>query len=506
MLPRSSGILMHITSLPSPFGIGDFGLSGYRFVDFLAKTRQRYWQVLPLNSTSGETNHSPYSSYSGFGMNTLLISPEFMVRDGYLDGGELGIPPGEDVSRVDFPAVEQYKTRLFDRAFERFRHQDPTESFLLFCEENCQWLDDHALFIVLKSYYCDPIWSDWPVEVRDRHTDTLYGLRNDLEVAVKKEKFLQYLAYNQWLALKTYANNKGVKIIGDIPIYVADNSCDVWVSPDVFQLNDAKQPDMVAGLPPDYHNKDGQIWGNPLYNWDALQAQAYQWWLRRLVHVHQQTDLVRFDHFRGLDEYYAIPKGEKTGQNGKWKKAPIFDFIATVRTTLPSLQLIAEDLGENISPVVRKVMDRFQLPGMKVLQLGFSNYRGYSKHLPDNYPRNCVVYTGTHDFNTIQGWYQCEVNTHKECEERLAHYLGYRPDPKNIHWELIRIAMRSVASIVIIPMQDILGLDGSARMNTPSTTGGNWEWRYDPSQSTHDMEERLLLLTSTYGRDSETPA
>ncbi|WP_028322337.1 4-alpha-glucanotransferase [Desulfatiglans anilini] len=489
---RSSGILLHITSLPSPFGIGDLGPEAYRFADFLAGARQSVWQILPLNPT-GE---SPYHSDSAFAANPLLISPELLVRAELLDEADLRPLPPLRQDQVDFAAVIAFKEGLFERAFERFDpERDP--AFRQFCDAQAGWLDDYALFKALKSRYNGAVWRDWPSDLRDREPAAIDQARHDHRRRVRKEKFLQYLFYTQWSALKRYCNRKGILIFGDIPIYVTYDSADVWTHPDLFKLDHERRPEVVAGVPPDYFSRTGQLWGNPVYNWAVLQERSYDWWIERFARNRELFDFVRIDHFRGLVAYWEVPASEPNAINGRWVEAPALDFFTTLFRRFPALPVLAEDLGL-ITADVREVVARFGFPGMKVLLFAFGPDMPANPYIPHNLPVNCVAYTGTHDNNTIRGWFENE--TSQEDKERIFAYIGRQVPVEELHWELIRLLMRSAAGMVIVPVQDLLGLGQEARMNNPGLNGGNWGWRLSPGMTTLETQERLRRITEMVGR------
>jgi 4-alpha-glucanotransferase len=494
---RASGILLHITSLPSPFGVGDMGPEAFRFADFLAEGKQGFWQILPLNPIDPAYGNSPYHTIAAFAANVLLISPEGMVREGFLAQKDIE-PRGYPQGRVDYGAVIAYKANLFRLAYERFTKAKEHEAYQRFCSENASWLDDFSLFVALKSHFKGVAWNEWPAEVRDRKRGSLQSLKKDLRDGIERERFLQYLFFNQWFALKQYCNEKGIEIIGDMPIYVDYDSVDVWTHPEIFKLDENKRPIAVAGVPPDYFSATGQLWGNPVYQWDWLRERGYGWWLQRVAHMLRLFDVVRIDHFRGLIAYWEVPAGEQTAVNGKWVKAPALDFFHALFKRFPAAPLIAEDLGV-ITPDVREVMRHFELPGMKVLQFAFGEDNPTHPYLPHMYESNAVVYTGTHDNNTSRGWFEKEAKA--EDKERLFRYLGKEVRVDDISWELIRLAMMSVADLAIIPVQDILGLGVEARMNQPGTGAGNWEWRLTSGQLTPTLAERLRAVTKTYGRE-----
>jgi 4-alpha-glucanotransferase len=500
MKKRGSGILLHITSLPDSYGIGDFGPEAYRFVDFLAQTKQSYWQILPLNPIDPAFGSSPYHSNSAFGHNTLFISPELMIKKGLLHNSDFEPLPRFLQGRVDYPAVIAYKRKLFDRAFELFQTKKKEEEYTRFCAENAYWIDDFALFVAFKDHLQGKIWSDWPPEIRDRNPGAIDSVKKEMYQVIEREKFLQYLFIQQWAALREYCHKKGIRIIGDMPIYVDYDSVDCWTHPDLFKLDKEKRPYAVAGVPPDYFSATGQLWGNPLYRWDVLRQRGYDWWIKRMEHNLKIFDLVRVDHFRGFVGYWEVPAAEESALNGRWVEAPAFDFFLHLKERFPDLPLIAEDLGV-ITPDVRKVMGHFGFPGMKILLFAFGEDNPMHPYLPHTYEKNCVVYTGTHDNNTVRGWFDKEARPDER--RRVFNYLGREVPVQDIHWELIKLAMISVANAVIIPMQDVLGLGQEARMNRPATTTGNWQWRLLPDQLSSSSADKLGKITEIYGRAQE---
>jgi 4-alpha-glucanotransferase len=494
---RGSGILLHITSLPSPYGIGDFGSEAYRFLDFLAEAKQSYWQILPLNPTEPAFNNSPYHSRSAFAYNKLLLSPELMVQDGLLKKEDVDPVPPFPKERVDYEEVIAYKKKLFHKALERFKKIKNNNEYEKFCSQNSGWLEDFSLFVVLKGHFQGLPWSDWPLEIRDRQSDAIQALRKKLHDKIEMEKFLQYIFIKQWFSLKGYCHQKGIHIIGDMPIYVDYDSVDVWTHPELFKLDSKKKPYAIAGVPPDYFSETGQLWGNPIYNWDALKKRGYDWWIQRIEHNLRIFDIIRVDHFRGFVGYWEVPATEDTALNGKWIEAPAVDFFNQLNKRFRYLPIIAEDLG-TITPDVIEIMHRFEFPGMKVLLFAFGEDNALHPYLPHTYEKNYVVYTGTHDNNTVRGWFEREAKP--DDKRRLFRYLGREVSKRKIHWEFIRLAMLSVADKVIIPMQDVLGLGEKARMNRPATGKGNWRWRLLPGQIKSSIAEKLLDITKTSGR------
>jgi len=497
MKKRASGILLHITSLPSKYGIGDFGPEAYKFADFLRRASQNYWQILPLNYTTPKAAHSPYSCVSAFAGNPLLISPELLCRRGLLTKSDIKDVPGLPQASVDYTKVTAYKKRLFQIAFRRFKDAVKPPDFKLFCAQNSFWLDDFASFVVLRQHFGRRLWDDWPTAIRDRNKKALKSIKDQLQEDIDRQLFLQYIFYHQWSDLKHYGNENGVQIIGDIPVYVTFDSTDVWSHPEIFKLSRAKRPRYIAGVPPDYFSRSGQLWPNPVYNWQRLKNSNYCWWMHRIKHNLDLFDLVRIDHFRGFVAYWQIPANCKTALHGRWAKGPKEDFFNALLKHVTSARIIAEDLGR-ITADVREIISKFAFPCMRVLQFGFDGDANKNPHILHNHIENCVVYTGTHDNNTIRGWFSKEAKPKQK--KRLFNYLGREVSAKEIHWHLIRLAMSSVARIAIIPMQDVLGLGEKARMNCPATAKGNWRWRLQQGQLTATVARKLKDLTRIYGR------
>ena len=495
---RGSGILLHITSLPSSYGIGDLGSGAYRFADFLAEAGQSYWQILPLNLTCTGYGNSPYSSYSAFAGNPLLVSLDQMVDDGLLTKSDIADLPAFSGNKVNYRRATDYKYKILETVYKRSKDtltEDP--EFERFCGDNSYWLDDFTLFITLKRYFKGWEWSRWPEDLRGRKAGTLKKWKQRLSESIVREKFLQYLFFKQWYLLKKYCNRRNIQIIGDVPIYVNYDSSDVWANQEIFKLDEERKPLFVTGVPPDYFSATGQLWGHPVYDWDVLRQRRYSWWIQRIEHNIKLYDLFRLDHFRGFVGYWEIPAHEKSALNGKWKKSPARDFFKTLSKHFPHLPIIAEDLGV-ITPDVREIINLFGFPGMRVLLFAFGDDLATNPYAPHNYIKNSVVYTGTHDNNTIKGWFHKEVDP--ECKKRLSDYTGRRISERTVCWELIRLAMGSIASLVIIPMQDILGLGEKARMNLPSSPEGNWEWRFTREQISPMLIQKLADITRIYGR------
>ena len=496
MTLRASGILLHVTSLPSRFGIGDCGPSAYQFIDFLIESKQSYWQIIPLTPPNPR-HFSPYHSPSAFAGNPFLISPEFLVRDGLLDREDIEPVPQFPEDNVDFPRVMHYKSMLLEKAYAIFRTKGTDVEYEWFCNENRFWLDDYALFKALDTEYQGRPWHEWPEGLRDRHSSAMSKAAEDLGEAVYKEKFIQYVFAKQWSALKTYCNKNNVHIIGDLPVYVDFHSSDVWSNPSFFKLDPAKRPLMVAGVPPDYFSATGQLWGHPIYNWEAIRDAGYSWWLDRIGHNLKHCDVLRIDHFRGFAGYWEVPASETTALNGRWQDGPGAHFFSAVLKRFAQLPIIAEDLGV-ITPDVRELMAQFGFPGMKVLLFAFGEDLPANPYAPHNINRNSVVFTGTHDNNTVRGWFDHEAT--RDEKERLFSYLGREVSSELVHWEMVRLALMSVADTAIVPMQDIVGLGSEARMNLPSQKEDNWHWRLTVDRLTSQLAQQLRAVTEIYGR------
>lgn len=498
MNTRESGILLHLTSLPSRFGIGDLGPGAHAFADFLSASGQSLWQVLPVNPTQMVHGNSPYSSVSAFAGNPLLISPELMVQDGFLNPEDIRDVPSFPRKHVDFETATAYKQGLLDLAAGRFRsagafHPDHDR----FLAENAHWLDDYARFLVLKQKFAGAVWNEWPAEYRDYTPGAMRRTDGEFADRIAAIRFEQFVFHLQWAAFRNYCAGRGVRIIGDIPIYVNLDSPDVWTHPDRFKLDGDGRPVAVAGVPPDYFSETGQLWGNPVYDWDTLKANRYSWWLDRIAHNQFLFDTLRIDHFRGLVAYWEVPAGEKTAQNGAWVPVPTEDFLDTVTAAFPGLPVIAEDLGI-ITPDVRAAMEKYGFPGMKVLLFAFGDDTWTNPYAPHNHVPNSVVYTGTHDNNTTRGWFEKDATSDEKG--RLFNYIGHTVKAENAAWEFIGMAMRSVSKWAIIPLQDVLNLGADARMNRPSTATGNWAWRLAPNALTQDIVTRLRNITAETGR------
>ncbi len=495
--PRSSGILLHPTSLPSPHGIGDLGLDARRFVDFLAGAGQKLWQVLPLGPTG--FGDSPYQCFSAWAGNPLLISLERLVERGYLDASALANAPEFPEGKVDFERLVPWKTAVLQSATQR------GSGFEAFCEANQHWLDDFALFVALKAQHKGVAWTQWEAGARDRDPQVLAKWRRQLAAPMAAQKFLQFLFYEQWSELREYARARGVRIMGDLPIYVSHDSADVWTNRQYFHLDAQGNPTAVSGVPPDYFSETGQLWGNPIYRWDALAEDGYRWWLDRFRATFAMVDMIRLDHFRGFEAYWEVPATESTAVNGKWVKGPGAALFRAAKAELGDLPFVAENLGV-ITAEVEAIREEFGFPGMAVLQFAFGTDAQAPTFRPHNYPRAVVAYTGTHDCDTTVGWWGSEgrgesTRSDEDIRRELDFARRYlNTDGKEIHWTFIRTLEASVADTVLIPMQDVLGLGTEARMNQPATMGGNWRWRYRAGDLNPELAQRLRELAELYER------
>ena len=499
-MKRNSGVLLSITSLPSKYGIGCFDKAAYDFVDWLAASGQRYWQILPLGATShGGAFDSPYQAYSAFAGNPYFISLDDLVEEGVLTQKECDKADfGTDSAKVDYDKLDKNRLKLLHKAYER-SNVGADEKFQAFCKENFWWLDDYALFMSVREFFGGKGWTQWPEDIRMHYGFALDYYREKLYFDVEFQKYLQYKFYEQWSRLKKYANDKHIQIVGDIPIYVSPDGSDIWAQPELFQLDENNCSTQIAGCPPDSFAADGQVWGNPLYRWDHHKQTGYHWWVTRLWYSFKLYDMVRIDHFRGFDEYFSIPAASGKAKDGHWEKGPGMDLFHTLREKLGERAFIAEDLGLMTEGVRRLVKDS-GFPNMKVIQFAFSSddIGGANEYLPHNYGNNCVVYTGTHDNETISGWF---TGLPKKEKDHIREYLGDTATPiKRFYEKLIALTMMSAADTCIVPIQDWLGLDNSARMNVPGTVDINWSWRLLPGQVTDELGEQILAVTKRYGR------
>lgn len=501
---RASGVLLHPTSLPGPHGIGELGADAHRFVEFLAATGQRWWQILPLGPTG--YGNSPYQSPSSFAGNPLLIDPAHLVEQGWLQANEVGDRLKCDADRVDFDRVAQSKQRLLKLAFERFAAKSPGPTFEEFCAANSRWLEDYAFFQAIKDAHGGLPWYQWEPKLAARNQAACARWRKRLAERVRFHEFLQFVFEIQWQRLRAFCRERGIMVIGDLPIFVADDSACVWSKRELFYLDKRGRPLVVAGVPPDYFSETGQLWGNPLYRWDVHAADDYSWWVDRLQFLLTRVDLIRIDHFRGFAAYWEIPATAKTAVAGRWVPGPGRPFFDSVRRQLGSLPLIAEDLGV-ITPDVEALRDELGLPGMRVLQFGFGADPGADTYLPHHFVHHCLAYTGTHDNDTTVGWLTSTAVATTQSQEEInaerafvRRYAGLGPKDRDLHWAMIRLALASIADTAIIPMQDILGAGSDARMNLPGRPDGNWTWRFQWPQLGAKERQKLADMTAVYGR------
>ncbi len=508
--PRASGVILHPTSLPGPYGIGDLGAEAYKFIDWLIEAGQSLWQVLPLGPTG--FGDSPYQCFSAFAGNTLLISPDELAKDELLSPDDLAGAPKFSEAKVDFGPVITWKNALLTKAYANFQHTVHAElklSFSSFCQQYAAWLEDYALFRAIKDEQGGVTWNQWPLPVRRREAAALAEARVRLCDEVEAQKFYQFLFFRQWFALKDYCRQHHLKIIGDIPIFVAFDSADVWCRPDQFKLDSAGNPTVVAGVPPDYFSKTGQLWGNPIYNWGHMEADGFQWWIGRVKATLELYDIVRVDHFRGFAASWEVPGGDKTAERGEWVPVPGQELFTAILRALGKLPIIAEDLGV-ITPDVEELRDGFNFPGMKILQFGFG---GDAKNhdLPHNYTKNCVAYTGTHDNDPVVGWFHSvagkgSTRAADQIAKEHQFCLDYLDsDGAEIHWDFIHTLFASVADTAIVPLQDVLGLGNETRMNLPASDSGNWHWRFQAGDLTDETAARLAALGKLYGREPQEP-
>lgn len=492
---RKSGILLPIASIPSKYGIGTFSKQAYEFVDFLEKAGQKYWQILPLGPTG--YGDSPYQSFSTFAGNPYYIDLETLIAKGWLSEADCeACDFGSDEMYVDYEKIYLSRFKILKMAYEKSGIAKDKE-FAAFKERNAYWLSDYALYMAVKNSFGGISWIEWDEDIKLRKPEAMKRYKEKFKTEIEFYEFQQFLFTSQWFALKGYANEKDIKIIGDIPIYVAFDSADTWANPELFQLDDSCTPIGVAGCPPDAFSRTGQLWGNPLYKWEYHKETQYEWWMRRIAYCYELYDVVRIDHFRGFDEYYAIPYGDKTAEFGRWEKGPGYDIFKVMKEKLGDKAVIAEDLGF-LTPSVIKLVKKTGYPGMKILQFAFDS-REESDYLPHNYTNNSVVYTGTHDNDTTVGWYTALNRRDKAFAKR---YLNIRAG-KEVQWEFIRAALSSVADTAIIPIQDYLGLGKEARINIPSTLGENWKWRLMPNEINDELAEKIRKMCKLYGRTQQ---
>lgn len=493
-MKRASGILLPVASLPSKYGIGCFSKEAYAFIDKLVEAGQSYWQILPLSPTS--YGDSPYQSFSSFAGNPYFIDPEALIEEGLLTQEECeAFDFGSNPVEIDYEKQYRQRFRLLRLAYERSHIAEKPE-FARFVAENADWLEDYALFMAVKERFDGAAWSEWAEDIRKRWSFAMDYYRRECYFDIEFYKYLQFVFCGQWIKLKQYANEKGIRIIGDIPIYVAFDSADAWANPAMFQFDEEYRPTAVAGCPPDSFSATGQLWGNPLYRWECHRQSGYRWWRRRMEHCFMLYDVVRIDHFRGFDEYYSIPYGNETAEYGHWEKGPGMELFRALRAGLGEKEIIAEDLGF-LTESVAQLLEDSGYPGMKVLEFAFDP-REKSDYLPHTYDKNCVVYTGTHDNETLVQWYK---GLDKESRAFAEEYMNNAATPdKEKYWDFVRMAMMSVADTCVIPLQDYLGLDKEARINKPSTLGGNWLWRMTEDMLTDEVIEKIYRLTEISAR------
>ena len=496
MFERSSGILFHPTSLPGKYGIGTLGKEAYAFIDFLKKSKQKLWQIFPLGPTG--YGDSPYQSFSSFAGNPYLIDFDLLIEAHLLSEEDLkDIFFGDNEEYIDYGAIYNQKYPLLRKAYENFKSSDNNEmkgSLENFKRENSSWLNDYSLYISLKNHFNGLPWNEWAQDIKNREDGAMHHYRNELADDIEYHNFIQFLFFKQWGDVKRYANENGIKIIGDIPIFVAADSSDAWANPEIFLFDKERKPVKVAGVPPDYFSATGQLWGNPLYNWEKLKDTNYSWWVERVRANLSTCDIIRIDHFRGFEAYWAVPYGDDTAINGQWEPGPGIDLFNAIKSQLGELPIIAEDLGLMTQGVI-DLREATGFPGMKILGFAFDSGEE-NDYLPHTYTRNCVVYTGTHDNDTLVGWFQ---KAKEEDRQFARDYLNSRADDE-IHWDAIRGAWSSVACMAISPVQDFLGLGSEARINTPGVASGNWQWRLKQGVLNNELAERIAKLTKIYSR------
>ena len=496
MFERSSGILFHPTSLPGKYGIGTLGKEAYAFIDFLKKSRQKLWQIFPLGPTG--YGDSPYQSFSSFAGNPYLIDFDLLIEAHLLSEEDLrDVFFGDNEEYIDYGAVYNQKYPLLRKAYENFKSSDNhemRENLEHFKRENASWLNDYSLYISLKNHFNGLPWNEWAHDIKNREHGAMEHYKNELADDIEYHNFIQFLFFKQWGDVKRYANENGIKIIGDIPIFVAADSSDAWANPEIFLFDEERKPVKVAGVPPDYFSATGQLWGNPLYNWQKLKETNYSWWVERVRANLSTCDIIRIDHFRGFEAYWAVPYGDDTAINGQWEPGPGIDLFNAIKSQLGELPIIAEDLGLMTQGVI-DLREATGFPGMKILGFAFDSGEE-NDYLPHTYTKNCVVYTGTHDNDTLIGWFQ---KAKEEDRQFARDYLNSRSDDE-IHWNAIRGAWSSVANMAISPVQDFLGLGSEARINTPGVAAGNWQWRLRHGVLTDELAERIAKLTRVYSR------
>lgn len=497
-MDRTSGVLMHISSLPNPYGIGSFGRSAYQFVDFLKETQQTYWQILPLTTTS--YGDSPYQSFSASAGNPYFIDLDLLIEEGLLEESDLeGTDFGQDPSQVDYALIFKHRHQILEKAVVRFKQQGPSKEYISFIEANQDWLEPFAEYMAIKEHFDLKAWYEWDEDIRLRQDSALNHYRQILSEEMDYHRVTQFFFIYQWQKLKDYANQQNIQIVGDIPIYVARDSVEMWHHPEYFRVDESADPIVVAGTPPDVFTSEGQFWGNPIYDWEYMKDNQYDWWIRRFEESFKLYDLVRIDHFRGFESYWEVPFSAETAAEGSWVKGPGYELFKVVNDALGQLNIIAEDLGFMTQEVI-EMREATGFPGMKILQFGFLGSED-STDLPHHYGENTIAYVGTHDNETAMGWY---LDTATEAmKKQVDNYLGIRPG-ETVADALNRGIAMSPSCIAIYSMQDLLSLDNRARMNVPSTVGGNWQWRMTEDQLTPQVKEFLSSLTETYFRRNPT--
>jgi len=494
---RSCGILAHISSLPSIFGIGDLGEGAYNFIDFLTESGQKYWQILPLNPVSEDG--SPYQTFSAFAGNPYFIDPLSLLNQGFLQQNDFNTRPDFLEDKVEFKKVETYKLFILRKAFENFRQCDPPEGYHTFLEDNKYWLDHFSTFMAFKAYFGGKPWFQWDDAIAFRAPHQVTQLKLKLAQDIAFYKFVQFIFFRQWEQVRQYAHRGGIKIIGDLPIFISHDSCDVWINPGFFQLDELGYPENVAGVPPDYFSLTGQLWGNPLYRWAEMERDGFSWWRERFRQLLRMVDVIRIDHFRGFEAYWAVPAGEKTAEKGKWVKGPGKRLFLQLEKDLGVLPVIVENLGV-ITPEVIRMQKDLKYPGMEILQFSWESGRK-EKFLPFSYKNDCILYTGTHDNDTLLGWYRQIGEKNPALARRMRKSLNLeKMSEKEICWKLIEFAYQTNASLVIIPIQDAIGLGSEGRMNYPGRSGGNWQWRFTRECLTGKMPGRLMGMAVRWGR------
>lgn len=497
MESRASGVLLHIASLPSNHGIGDMGATAYEFADRLAKAGQKYWQILPLNPSNPTSGESPYFSSSAFAGNPLLIDLDALVKEGLLSAEDISIPADLPSVDIDYDRVRAFKLDALHKAYDGFLAQGDNPTFEAFCKTHARWLDDYALFTALQKHHSNVSWAEWPIAIRDREEAALKSATQTLKSEINREKVLQFFFFEQWEKLKAYSNELGLVIFGDMPIYVSYESADVWVDSHIFKLDDNKRPVAVSGVPPDYFSATGQLWNNPVYNWDVLKEGQYEWWVNRMQALFERFDIVRIDHFRGLVQYWEVPAGEETAINGSWQDVPSYEFFDTMKKAFPDFPVVVEDLGLITEDVI-EVKKHYDFPGMLILQFAFGEDNAENPYLPANHGENSVVYLGTHDNNSARGWF--EEETDEPTKARIFKHIPESDDSVKAVESLVELTMSSSSKIAVVTAQDLIALPGRSRINDPSDNFGNWTWRMTREEFDSLPMDKFAELTRKYKR------